>query len=113
MAPAPVGPLYTGDTTLNSPALLGVGIGMTVVGTVGTVVGVGVAANSERVDPCYSGVCPDMDLGMRAAGLVTTFVSLALIGVGLPLILVGARQVPEARGSVSAYVGADGIGFTW
>lgn len=118
MAPAPAplpGPVYTGDTTINSGVLLGVGVGMTIVGTIGTIVGVAIAGNAERTDPCYSGTCPDIELGMRAGGLVLTFTSLGLLGAGIPMIAVGARQVPEVLGAGHArlFVGPTGARVTW
>lgn len=114
--PAPLpGPSYTGETTVNSGALLGVGVAMTIVGTVGTIVGVAVAGNAERTDPCYSGPCPDVELGLRAGGLVLTFGSLGLLGAGIPMIAVGARQVPEVLGTGEArlFVGPSGARVTW
>ncbi len=92
---APPAPRYTGDTTENDVLLLGVGVGLTVLGAVGMIAGIGIAANSERTDPCYSGTCPDIELELRAGGLVLAFVGLGMLGAGIPMIAVGARQVPE------------------
>jgi hypothetical protein len=83
-------------TEINSGALLGVGVGMSVVGTVGTIVGVAVAGGAEDLSPCYTAPCDDIDYGQRAAGVVTALISLTLFGIGVPFIAVGAREVPVA-----------------
>ena len=110
-APAPPAePRYTGDTVINSGALLGVGVVLASLGFIGTIAGISVAGNSERTDPCYADPCADNDLGKRAAGLVVGFASLGMIGAGVPMIAVGARQVPER---VAIYVAPGALRLLW
>lgn len=113
-APA-ASPTYTGDTVINSAPLLGVGIALTAIGFVGSIVGITVAGNAEREDPCYFDPCDDIDFGKRAAGLVVGFVSLGLAAAGIPMIAVGARQVPEVGQPPRArvYLGPGSLRVTW
>ena len=111
-------PLYTGDTEINSGVLLGAGVGLTSLGVVGTIIGVAIAGNAERTDPCYADPCDDHDLGFRAGGLVLGFVSLGMVGAGIPMIAVGARQVPELAPGTPAvrttfWVGPGAVRLTW
>lgn len=103
-------PRYTGDTVINSGALLGVGVVLASLGFIGTIAGISVAGNSERTDPCYADPCADNDLGKRAAGLVVGFASLGMLGAGIPMIAVGARQVPER---VAVYVAPGALRLLW
>jgi hypothetical protein len=101
MAPGPMGPepwTWAADeppqeVVINSAPLLGAGIALAVLGTVGTIAGMVIAGSAEDLSPCYTPPCDDVDLAKRNGGVALTLLSLTLFGAGVPMIVVGARPV--------------------
>jgi hypothetical protein len=85
----------------NNPGMMAAGIVMLCVGGVGAIVGIGLISDAEQesrlIQDCFGPACDDFEEDVeekRVAGIVTALAGLALIGVGIPLTVVGARKVP-------------------
>jgi hypothetical protein len=72
------------------------GIVLTSVGALGLVVG-GVLisqANNDATRTCVAGPCDPTNDDKRKLGIGVAVVGLASLGVGIPLLVIGARKVP-------------------
>jgi hypothetical protein len=76
------------STKMASPALFGIGIGLSSLGFLGGVTGLGLFKSNDKE------YCVDDCVTQRDAGLGLAIGGGVLLVVGIPMMLIGARQVP-------------------
>jgi hypothetical protein len=100
VAPPRPPPEPTGPMRRNNTGMMVAGIVLTSLGAIGLATGVALADAADPEDTkanCVSGPCGNdepLDVRKRNAAIAVAIGGLALVGAGVPLLVVGARQVP-------------------
>ncbi|MFT3775505.1 MAG: hypothetical protein QM820_59920 [Minicystis sp.] len=106
-----------------SPAMLGTGITLLVLGGTGMIIGSSMFAGGSKeiyvdIPPCFEPPCPDFPettsrSGLKYGGIAVMVISAVSLVAGVPLTVIGSRMVPAKPEAAAFLPELTGSGLRW